>query len=284
MPFVVLGQIDTEYRNYAPIFSPNQNYITWYAKVEGNWDLYNYSLAHQDISRLTRSEAYEGEPSWSPDELGLVFTSDKSGSEQIYMLSVRTTGVEQVTDQGNPKDYPTYSPDGRSIYYREKEGKEWHLFKMELASRKSERINKIPIEGRFRISTNGESISFVTKTGKKFAIVRVDLEGYLLSKTETQFNYPGNPHYSDELGLFVFDAHADGEEDSGNGDWEIWTIDKDGENLERLTNNRLDDWGPYWSSNGSKIVYSGGGLNNTGYEIFIMDLTSGKTTQLSSRK
>ena len=155
--------------------------------------------------------------------------------------------------------------------------------RIDLASRETERITKIPVEGRFRISTQGESISFVSKVQRKYMIVRVDLEGYLLSKTETEFELIGNPHYSDELGLIVFDAHAEGDEESGNGDWELWTIDPEGKDLKRLTDDNLDDWGPYWSKDGSEVVYSGGGINNTGYEIFILDLESGKTKQISKR-
>ena len=140
------------------------------------------------------------------------------------------------------------------------------------------------MEGRFRISTEGQSISFVTKEQKKHPIIRLDLEGYLLSKTETPFEYPGNPHYSDQLGLFLFDAHSEGKEESGDGKWELFTIDPKGKSLEQVTKNNLDDWGGYWSPDSKEFVYSGGGLNNTGYEIFFQDLNHDKLVQLSRRE
>ena len=282
-PVLLFAQDDMEYRNYAPTFSPDGKSISWHAKIDGNWDIFSMDLTDKEPNRITKAEYYEGEPSWSPDKQRLVLTSDRDGNDQIYLIFLLSGHMEKFTEGENPRNSPVFAPDGDHIYFKEKEGKDWFLHKMNIHTRENERVSDIPLEGRFRISTMGESISFVVKEQKKYPLIRMTLDGYLLSKTEVPFHFPGNPHFSDQLDRFVFDAHAQGKGESGDGEWEIWTVDPQGEDLKRLTENTLDDWGAYWSPDSKKITFSGGGLNNTGYEIFLMDLEKGKTEQLSSR-
>ena len=283
IPGISFSQDDTEYRNYAPTFSPDGKSITWYAKIEGNWDIFSLDLNSKEPNRITKAEYYEGEPSWSPDKQRLVLTSDRDGNEQIYLIFLLSGHMEKITEGENPRNSPVFSPDGEHIYFKEKEGKNWYLHKMNIHSRENERISDIALEGRFRISTKGESISFIVKEQKKYPIIRMTLDGYLLSKTLVPFRYPGNPHYSDQLDLIVFDAHSAGEKESGDGEWELWTTDTKGKEITRITDNRLDDWGAFWSPDSKRITYAGGGLNNTGYEIYLFELESEKTIQLSSR-
>ena len=110
LPLQLLGQIDTEYKNFAPTISPNEKYVTWYGMVNGNWDLYNYNLEKSEVSRLTKAPTFEGEPSWSPDGHSIVLTSDKDGTEQLFLISLRTGEIEQITRGGNEKDFPYFFP------------------------------------------------------------------------------------------------------------------------------------------------------------------------------
>jgi hypothetical protein len=49
-------------------------------------------------------------------------------------------------------------------------------------------------------------------------------------------------------------------------DYEIFTINADGTNLQRITNNNDDEYAPEWSPDGGKILYDGGG----GYQVWTM--------------
>ncbi len=59
-----------------------------------------------------------------------------------------------------------------------------------------------------------------------------------------------NPSWSPDSGTVVFQLY-----DSGDGDWEIYTIDVDGEGLTRLTNNDACDTRPLFTPDGRKIVF-----------------------------
>jgi TolB protein len=68
--------------------------------------------------------------------------------------------------------------------------------------------------------------------------------------------------------LIAFDAHAAGAWESDDGLWELWLMNADGSGRRRLTDNTVNDWGPSWSPNGSRIVFLSG--TSDVYDIYTM--------------
>ncbi len=65
-----------------------------------------------------------------------------------------------------------------------------------------------------------------------------------------------------------------------DGNWEIYTMDRDGGNLARLTNDPADDSNPAWAPDGSRIAFVS---TRDGYpEIYVMSITGGKATNISN--
>ena len=64
-----------------------------------------------------------------------------------------------------------------------------------------------------------------------------------------------------------------------DGNWEIYTMDRDGGNLARLTNDPADDTNPAWAPDGSRIAFVS---TRDGYaEIYVMSITGGQETNIS---
>ena len=61
--------------------------------------------------------------------------------------------------------------------------------------------------------------------------------------------------------------------------FEIFTVRPDGTGLKRLTDNRSEEWGPKWSPDGTKIVFSSHRSGND--EIYVMDRTGDNVTRLT---
>src|SRR5918995_1486051 len=83
-------------------------------------------------------------------------------------------------------------------------------------------------------------------------------------------NYPGKPGKIAYSGL-----------DAPNGDYEIYTIDPNGEGKKQLTDNSLDDRYPAYSASGKKIVYSGLDAPNGDSEIYTINAGGGGKKQLT---
>ena len=81
-------------------------------------------------------------------------------------------------------------------------------------------------------------------------------------------NYPGKP------GKIVYSG-----QDAPNGDYEIYTIDPNGEGKKQLTNNSSDDYSPSYSPSGKRIAYVNAG--GTDSEIWTIQPGGGGRRQVT---
>ncbi len=82
-----------------------------------------------------------------------------------------------------------------------------------------------------------------------------------------------SPSWSPDGTRLVFASKRD-------GNWEIYTMDRDGGNLTRLTNEPADDTNPAWSPDGSRIAFES---TREGYaEIYLMPVTGGGEVNISN--
>jgi len=63
-----------------------------------------------DLTRLTDHPADDWGPSWSPDGLRLVFTSDRDGDNEIYVMDIDGGNVVQMTHNSARDTWPVWSP------------------------------------------------------------------------------------------------------------------------------------------------------------------------------
>ncbi|MHC5021846.1 MAG: hypothetical protein ACYTGX_17395 [Planctomycetota bacterium] len=70
------------------------------------------------IRRLTTTEGYDAECSYSPDGSKIVFTSLRDGNGEIYVMNADGTGAKRITNQAGYDGGPFFSPDGSLICWR----------------------------------------------------------------------------------------------------------------------------------------------------------------------
>ena len=61
-----------------------------------------------------------------------------------------------------------------------------------------------------------------------------------------------------------------------DGNWEIYVMDADGGNQQRLTENLFDDWDPLWAPDGKRIAFASDKKGD--YEIYVTN-TNGRNLQ-----
>ena len=86
--------------------------------AEGNGDLWDADLASGIFSRLTSDPADEADPSWSPDERALAFTSTRTGRVTVFVKDLVTGKENQLVpfDEGAALDQ--WTPDGKFVIFR----------------------------------------------------------------------------------------------------------------------------------------------------------------------
>ena len=91
-------------------------------KVKDKSDIYIMNPDGTGRVNLTRHNAKDSEPAWSPSGRHILFTSDRDGGNDIYRMNADGTNVRRIFKKWAKRSNPAWSPDGRQIaYFREDE-------------------------------------------------------------------------------------------------------------------------------------------------------------------
>jgi TolB protein len=81
-------------------------------------DIFKADLDGKNLVRLTDTEGYDAEASYSPDGKQIVFTSFREGDGEIYIMDADGKNPRRITHSKGYDGGPFFSPDGKRIIYR----------------------------------------------------------------------------------------------------------------------------------------------------------------------
>ena len=79
-------------------------------------------LAALKFTPISRQDATERDPNWSPDGKSIAFTTNVHGMDQVFTKAIDSPDAAQITHSAAPCDAPFWSPDGSTIYYHSSNG------------------------------------------------------------------------------------------------------------------------------------------------------------------
>ena len=88
------GMVTSDTPLNGPTFSPDGTKIAYSRLIPGtsNWEIFVRTPKIGAVKRLTYSDKYDGQPSWSLDGTRIAFASDRSGRPQIWTMNSSTGG------------------------------------------------------------------------------------------------------------------------------------------------------------------------------------------------
>lgn len=185
------------------------------------------------------------------------------------LLVAQSTNEIILTNNSADDRYASYSTSGKQIFFESNKTGEIELYELTI---KNKEIKKVNIKGVnreptfARYSPNGEKLAFSLKeSDHKSNIIIIDKKGTQDFITHYDFSSYYPSWSPDGKSLLFFSRH-----ETNNVDDEIYKINIDGSDKERLTNWPQHNFCPSWSNDKKKIAYVTS-MENSRPEIYVMD-------------
>ncbi len=254
-----------------------EGHIAFVSDRDGNQEIYTMNPDGTDVQRLTNDRAMDTFPAWSPDGSKIAFVSDRTGETSVYVMdSDGSNVVRLIREIGNAWGRPAWSPDGRQIAFSFDSGDTTNIYVLNMDSESAgiTQLTDGSVDGWPAWSPDGTHIVFVSTIDGQRIIYSMDLASKQ-KKALTSTGSDSYPVWSPDGAKIVFSSRR-------NDVWELYVMDSDGSNQQRLTYSQAVEWLPYWSPDSSKIVFYSS-INNMG-GIYVLEVASGNITALTENE
>ena len=221
----------------------------------------------------------------------IAFASERDGNAEIYVMDDGDGNPQNLTNNPSDDRNPSWSPDGKRIAFVSNRDGHVHpihgwstseIYVMDDDGGSPQNLTNNPSDDRDPSwSPDGKRIVFSSSRDGHFEIYVMDEDGRNLQRLTENRNNDRHPSWSPDGKRIVFSSSRDGhfENKFGITD-EIYVMDDDGGNLQRLTENRNNDWTPSWSPGGEQIAFMSERDGNA--EIYVMDDDGGNLQRLTN--
>lgn len=262
-------------RNERPAWTPDGERIVFHSKRDGNFEIYIMGKDGGHQTNLTNTNTIELFPSVSHAGDAVAFVGEVDGNYDIYIMNIDGTNRQRLTDEARIDDWPSWRDNDETILYDYVDGDDYAILSMDRTG--GDRKTLIDNAARTvdpTTTNHGKWIIYTSDElapGVKDLVYRFNMETGESKRLGDLDIDSGHPSLSSDGTKILFNA--------GEKNWDLYVMDIDGKNLNRLTEGGADNkWGAF-SPDGSEIAFTS---NRTGeWQIHLMDADGGNVRQLT---
>ena len=233
--------------NMFPDWSADAQSLLYTSYRDGLADIWTLARGAGKAGRLlSLGEEFTGLERWrgvfGPGKDDVTFTMHRDRNTDIYIARNSGREIQRLTTNDAIDLAPSWAPDGRRMVFVSDRTGTPQLYILDTETGTEQRIT---YQGSYNASPawspTGEWIAYVARTG------RANLELYLIDPVSL-YTYPLVLHERvDQDPTWSPDGRKVAFASDRRGDRDIYTIDRDGQNLRRLTRGFGDCIGPSWA-------------------------------------
>ncbi len=248
-----LDEVTSDSFDCVPEYRPDGAKIAFASDRLGTYDLWSMNTNGTGTALLERSSSSDLHPSYDPTSTFVAFASDRSGAFEIWTIPANTGLASQVTTAPGTKYFPTWTPDGRIVYASDEAGGINHIFIINPnGTGRTQLTFGNASDIRPDVSPDGSMIAYDSTSGGSSSIWVMDVSTGISQQIVT-LPGAGHPSFSPDGQKLVFQ--------SGRGDTnaDVWVVNVNGTNLQRLAHDADPENIPSWSHLGTNsVVFNSG--------------------------
>jgi TolB protein len=221
-------------------------------------DLYLQKVDGASVTQLTADDADDATPTFSPDGKRIAFASTRAGTWDLYIMDADGRSATQVTSGPMQDLHPSFSPDGTRLAYCSVGSRsgQWELWTVDLRTMERKMVGF----GLFPCWSPDKSFDRIAyqrarqRGSRWFSIWTLDLsDGEARRNTEVAVSSNAAlvcPTWSPDGRRLAFSTIVEPGRSAGSkpvGRQDVWTVNADGSNRQRLTDGNGQYLTPFWA-------------------------------------
>ena len=226
----------------SPEWSPDGRWITYTSYRDDNPDIFTLDIETGRRWKMVGFPALNISPGWSPSGDRLAFASTVKGTLQLYVMNQNGKRMKRLTSGLGDSLSPTWSPSGQEIAFVSNRGGPPQIY---LINAFGMNLRRLTFEGNYNTSPawspQGDWISYTCRVKGRMRICLISVDGTRQVQLTDGRGEQEAPSWAPDGRHLVYRSTHD----TRRGD--LYMMNVDGKEVERLTFNGAHNGSPAWS-------------------------------------